>query len=397
MTPARVLFVIDSSAIGGAEQMICSLIEALPRGRAACYVACPPAGPMVRRYADAGAVVLPFRGPGAWRPSVIWQLARLIRRHRIQVVHTCLYTSDVGGALAARLAGNARVVAHVVGCNFLVVGAESGPRRWRRQLLSRVHRWVYRLADQVVAVSDHVRADLAERPGLRVPARRVAVIPHGCEDPPALSAERLEQVRQRYGLSSGEPLVAVAANLIPLKGHRYLLEALGRLAAQGLRVRCALIGDGPQREPLLRQAQALGIEDRVVVTGWIDNEVKWSLLHLSRCVALPSLSEGLPVSVLEAMAMGKPVVASRAGGIPEAVEHGRTGWLVRPADAAELAEALRRVLSDEEAAARMGAAGRQRRADLFSMAAMAARVQAVYDGARSEAEPCGSVAACCGK
>ncbi len=373
----RVLFVIGSAAIGGAEELMCLLVRGLTRAGHVCVLICPASGPMAARYREAGAEVslVPHQ---LLHPAAIWRIARLIRQHRIDVVHTCLYASDVAGLFAARLAGAPRIISHVVGCNF-VVSRERGWRRARKRLLSWAHRGIYALADCVIAVSDSVKADLATRPGLRVPPSKITVIRHGWDAPAASHGWTDEAGGPEIILDDGPAIVAVA-NLFPLKGHRYLLEAVELLVGRWPRLRCVLVGDGPERSALEQHARRLGLEERVRFAGWIDEPAKRRVIERSRCVVLPSLSEGLPVCVLEAMAFSKPVVASRIGGIPEIVEDGRTGMLVPPADSRALAEAIHALLSDAALAERMGQAGRQRLQQHFSAGQTIERMEELYAG-----------------
>lgn len=375
----RVLFVIDSAAIGGAEHVIWSLLQGLPRGQVEPYLVCPSSGPMVERYRHAASAVATLEGH-CLSPLSILKIASLIKRWKIDVVHTCLYTSDVGGILAARIARAPRVVSHIVGRNFYVT-EERGLRRVRRRLLSSCYRLVYRLSDRLIAVSEAVKVDLAERRGVRVSPEKITVIRHSPgHDGLAVSAEQVERVRRRLSLSEDAVVLSTVAHLIPIKGHRYLLQAMAQVAPSMPKAVCVLIGDGPERRPLERMAQALGLNGRVVFAGTLEEEeLKNALIQLSRAVVLPSLSEGLPVSLLEAMALGKPVVATDVGGMREVVVDQVTGLLVRPADPAALAGAILTLASNEELSGRMGQAGRRRVEETFSSREMVHRVAALYE------------------
>lgn len=373
----RVLFVIDSAAFGGAESVVHLLLRALSARGVACYVACPAEGPMVARYASGAVDVVTFRRR-LWHPFAILQLARCIRRWRIDVVHTCLYSSDVAGILAARLSRRARVVAHIVGHNFLVT-EERGVHRLRKQFLSRGYRLIYRWADRVIAVSEAVKADLVSRRGLKVRADKITVVPHTVpSEELTVSAEAMQRARRLLGPARDPILLVAIGSLIPLKGHRYLLEGLARAVPLVPNLSCVLVGDGPQRPALIALADRLGLNGHVVFAGAVADDVKHALLSLSRLVVLPSLSEGLPVAILEAMAFGKPAVATATGGNGEVVEDGVTGVLVPPANAGALAAAITRLASEEETAASMGRAARRRLEDAFPVRRMVGQLQAIY-------------------
>jgi glycosyltransferase involved in cell wall biosynthesis len=183
-------------------------------------------------------------------------------------------------------------------------------------------------------------------------------------------------VRARLGLPSGCPLVLAVGALVGHKGHRHLVDALPALAARVPGVRVVIAGSGPLRADLEAQAKALGVSDALVLAGQVDDLPGW--LPDADVLAMPSTEEGLGTSVLDGMCVGLPVVASRAGGIPEMVRDGSEGLLVGVGDAPALADALARVLGDGELRRRLGAAARQRVDDAFHVDRMVEETLAVY-------------------
>jgi glycosyltransferase involved in cell wall biosynthesis len=220
-----------------------------------------------------------------------------------------------------------------------------------------------------IAVSQAVAQQL--RQTFRVPAQKIQVIhnsiPWASFDNPCSAA-----LRATLSAETQRPVVLTVARLDKQKGHTYLLEALGQVPEAIL----ALAGDGPERTALTTLAQRLNLSERVIFLGH-RNDIG-DLLACCTLFVLPSIYEGLPLSVLEAMAAGKPVVATAVGGTPEALVHMETGLLVPPADPKALADAIRQILSDPERACRMGAAGRARVRREFSADSMAQRVMQVY-------------------
>ncbi len=377
----RILFVIDSAAIGGAESVVHMLLRGLSARGMACYVACPARGPMVARYRQCAAGVVTFQCR-LWHPLVIPRLARYISRRQIDVVHTYLYSSDIAGILAARMS-RARVVAHIVGHNFLVT-EERGILRLRKQCLSWLYRFIYRWADAVIAVSQAVKDDLALRRGVRVPPAKITVIPHSVWEPDLeISREHIAQARQRLAIREDAILCVTMGNLIPIKGHHYLLKGMQQLVRSIPSLRCVLIGDGPQRRALEQETARLGLNGHVIFAGALEGRLRNAVMHLSRVVVLPSLSEGLPVTLLEAMALAKPIVTTDVGGNREAVEDGVTGLLVPPRDSQALASAIGRLVSDEAFATRLGQTGRSRFQERFSLDRMLQQLHAVYTAGAS--------------
>ncbi|MBE0467024.1 MAG: glycosyltransferase family 4 protein, partial [Candidatus Desulforudis sp.] len=228
------------------------------------------------------------------------------------------------------------------------------------------------LADRVIAVADSLRAELV---ALGVaPPERVVTVHNGVTFRDSMSRGSPEAFRRELGLSADRPVVGTVARLAPQKGVEYLLRAGAELAGAGRPVHLVIVGDGPLREMLTREAISLGAD--VLFLGHRPDAA--ALMAAFDLFALPSVTEGLPLALLEAMAGGCPVVATRVGGVPEAVVDGTTGWLVPPADPAALAAAVAAALDDPVRRAELAAAGRERVRQVFTDARMVEKTLAVY-------------------
>jgi glycosyltransferase involved in cell wall biosynthesis len=229
---------------------------------------------------------------------------------------------------------------------------------------------------RILAVSDEVRRGYAG--ALRVPASRLAVVRNAIRVPPP---GRLGDPALRAALVRGRPeyVVLTPARLHAQKGHAYLIAA----AVQVPDATFVLAGDGPLRGELEARARELGVADRVLFLG--ERTDVPDLLAAADLVVLPSLFEGLPVSVLEAMAAERPVIATAIGGTDEAVAHERSGLLVPARDPEALASAIRRVRSDAVLSRRLAQAGRERVEREFSSAVTARQVMEIYDEVTAEA------------
>ena len=226
----------------------------------------------------------------------------------------------------------------------------------------------------VVAISLDVREKLVAA-GVR--AERIHVIRSAVEPPAGLpGAAGRAAARARFGIAEREVAIGVVAALERRKGHDVLLRALAGAGRALPSFRCLFCGDGSQRGPLARLAAELGIGERVRFLG--EQRQVADVLAALDLFVLPSRHEGLGVAVLEAMAMALPVVASAVGGLPEAVEAGRTGLLVPPEDPAALGRAIAELASDLERARRMGSDGRARVIAEFSMERMAEDYERLY-------------------
>jgi glycosyltransferase involved in cell wall biosynthesis len=278
------------------------------------------------------------------------QAYALIRRLRPTIVHTHLAKAGTVVRLAARLAGVPIIVhtyhGHVFHSYFSPL---------KTQFFLNIERTLGLFSDRLIAVGDKQRRELI---GYRVaPAHKIVAVPLGLEIEPMLEVERERgRLRAELGLTAGEVLVGIVARLVPVKAHEVFLEAAARIARAVPGARFLVIGDGERRAELERMVEQLGLSERTRFLGWRrDMRVVYADLDV---VALSSLNEGSPVAIIEAMAAGRPVVASDVGGVSEVVTDGQSGLLVPRRDVAALATAVIDLLRDPAGAAKLGAAAR---------------------------------------
>ena len=354
--PRRILLAIDSLQHGGAERHVVDLAVALHRRGDDVEVACSADGPLAAELREHGVpvhVAMPRLVKRRTSLRYAWALRRLVRRTRPDVVHAHLYASAAAAAIAT------------VGTDVPLVVCEQTEAPWRSRRARVMSRWVYRRARVVVAVSEAIR-DLLED-GFGVLPAKVALVRNSVTPVPADAAARD---------GARPPTIGTIARLHPEKGLHHLLEAAPRIAAAVPGARFAVVGDGPLRAELEAAAREHGVADRVEFLGARDDARR--LMAGFDLLVLPSISEGTPLTIVEAMLAGLPVVASAVGGIPEQVVDGVTGLLVPPRDPDALAAAATRVLSDPELARRLGEAGRARAEAEFSHATTIRRIDAVY-------------------
>ena len=340
-------------AVGLAESEAAVVDDARRRG---CRVVDVPA---------LGREVRPLRDLAALR-----QLTALMRRERPRIVHT--HTSKAGflGRLAARLARVPAVIHQPHGHVFY--GYWGAPRT---ALYVALERRAARWTDRIVTLTERGTAEHLAR-GIGRPGQ-YATVPSGVPTaalraaaPPRAAA------RARLGLAPDAYVVAGLGRLVPVKGFDLLVEALPRLAAEVPSARVLLVGDGPERAALEARARALGVAARLHVTG-ATPEVA-AHLAAADVLAAPSRNEGMGRALVEAMALGLPVVATAVGGIPAVVEDGGCGRLVPPGDADALAAALAGLGRDARLRETLGRAAVVR-AEAFSSEVALARMHAVYD------------------
>lgn len=355
--PLTILHVDPERALGGGERQVLGLLAHLRAGGHRQRLAADPRGRLAPLAAELGIPVdpLPIRNHldliGARR------LRALLARDRFDVVH---FHTARAHALTAFLGsgGAARVVTRRM--DYPLRGG------WYTRRL-------YNAGVQaVLAISAGVRAALVAS---GVDPARIHLVPSGVEAERFAAAAALRAAaRARLGLAADAWVLAAVGALEARKGHTVLLDALAPLAVPSLVVVCA--GEGGERDALTARTAALGLGATVRWLGRV-NDVA-ALLAAADVLVMPSRHEGLGVAALEAMAAGLPVIASRVGGLPEAVADGETGLLVPPGDPAALAAAIARLAADRPFARALGDAGAARVRARFTMAAMASATLAVY-------------------
>lgn len=289
----------------------------------------------------------------------IQRTVEFIKRENVQVVYFTDQVAYSSTYLRLRWAGVRHIVVH-----DHTSGARTKPwivKRYIKWLLARLPWW---LADTVITVSDYVAHRQIEV-GL-IPSNRVTRVWNGLPIP-QLDPAAKDRVRKLLGFEKGRPLVACACRATPEKGVSVLFQAFNRISTKTLGPRPALVyvGDGPQLSALQALRNTLRCSKDIYLVGYRKDAL--TILEGADLCVIPSIwQDAFPLSVLETMALGKPVIGTRVGGIPEMVEHGRTGLLVPPSDDIALSEAIRELLVDPFRAAQLGAAARQRVRDFFT-------------------------------
>jgi glycosyltransferase involved in cell wall biosynthesis len=293
------------------------------------------------------------------------RLSRFIAHVRPDIVNSHLFRSTAIAAPLARWHG-ARAVETYHG--------REGWRQGFAPLRFLPDRVIGRCLDRVIAVSEAARNFLIRAKGYR--ADKITVVPNGRDLSVFTPGRAREAVRKELGLDRAVPLVAVVGRLEPQKGHAYLLDAWPAVTRELPDARLLVIGDGGLRDALADQARARGVADSVVFAGFRADVPR--MLDAIDVLCLPSLYEGTPLALFEAMAAGKAIVATAVDGNAEVLEDGRTGLLVPARDPAALAQAVLRVLEAPTLRARLGAAARQASRD-YDIETTVRRLEALYD------------------
>jgi len=287
---------------------------------------------------------------------------RLIRRENISLIHAHEFSAIVYGWIVARITG-IPFVGTIHGKNYYW---EKARRRLAYRMVSR--------AGRLVAVSEDLKQFVVEKVG--IPASRILMIYNGVKPDILVSDAEVDSCRAELGLQAGDRVIGSVGSLYQVKGHRYLLDAMPAVLSRHPNTVLLLVGRGELEVSLKEQAKRLGIDRQVRFLGMRQDVPR--LLAAMEVFVLPSLSEGLSMAVLEAMASGKPVVATRVGGNPELLDYGKAGLLVRSEDAQDLAANLTKILDDGEMIRAMGRAGEDRVLRNFTMDRMVAQYRDLY-------------------
>ena len=368
----RVLSVLDSPTDqGGAERFALGLVSHLPRDRFEPWVcstrfATPEAS---EALADAGVSHISLRRTGKLDVHRLSGLAMLLKMGRFDVVHAHMFGSNVWGTVLGKL------------CNVPVIIAHEHNWSYTGELMRRMidRHLIARYATRFVAVSESNRTRMIELEG--IPAEKVLVlptayIPHRVTEPTDIRAE--------LGLAPDARIIGVAATLRVEKALEVMISAAAQVVQRFGDAHLVIAGDGPQRGLLEAHVADTGLTGHVHFLG--ERRDVTPILETVDVGALSSDWEGMPLFVLECMTTGTPVVATNVGGLPEVIEHDRTGLLVPPRDPAALAEAISALLTDPERARRLAAAAAERTRG-YSIETVAQRFADLYEQLMSEATP----------
>ena len=318
----RILLVVNGTDFGGTEINVSRIAVTLrKRGHHVCVLSLKRLGPVGRQIAQTGIAVCSLEMGesvalrGVVRGTVV--LAQWLRREEVDVIHSFLPRATVMSRIANRLSGARRP--HIA-------NEESTDFR-RPRLVQMLNRRTAGLSERIVTVSAAVRDVLVGRDGL--PSEKIVAVPTGV-DLEAIDQQRETDIRTELRLAPSSEVLCAIGRLTRVKGHVYLIRALARLARDVPDVHVVLVGDGPEDRRLRSEANAHGVESRVRFLGSRADAI--GIMKSTDVFVLPSLEEGLPVVLLEAMACSLPIVASNVGGVGELIQHGETGLLVAPAE-----------------------------------------------------------------
>jgi len=371
----NLLYVFDNMEFGGGERVFAQIINRLSEKKYSIMVACLPTGAFIEKVKRSGVQVKSVDMRNRFNLGVILQLAGLMKRERVDIVHSQGARADFFARMAAKLAGVPVVVSTVP---MPVEGFDVNPIR--KLIYMVFNRFSERFVDRFMVVSDALQKLMIEKRGIE--SQRVVKIYNGIElDEYCISDEEIVYGRSRFrkesGLGDDVPVIGVIGRLVWQKGFEYFIEAVPGVLKKNPEALFLIVGEGELKDELKAKSKKLGLENKIIFTGFMD-DVKDVLASVDIFV-MPSLLEGLPMTLLEAMAMKKPIVAASIEGIMEILENDVSGLLVPPRDTKALAEAITYMLTHKDKALQMGSAASKIVTERFGVDIMVQKVEEVYE------------------
>ncbi len=362
----RVLQLVEGLSLGGAETKLLELIDHMDKSRFETTVCSLGLGnnKLLHRVKELDVDFLQMERKNRFDVTLPFRLAKLAKEKQIDVIMTTLFYADFMGALAGKIAGTKAVF------SWETISAPE----WLYPRRLYPYRFAIRYCTNVISVSKATARWLSDERG--VAPDKVIVIPYGVDIDKFSPGKNLE-LKRSLGLADDAPVVGTVARLHPQKGHKYLIEAAPEIIRNVPNVKFVFAGDGETRTELEQMVQQKGIAEHFMFLGFRSDVHE--LLNVFDMFVLPSLYEGLPNVILEAMATGLPVVACAVDGTPELVVDGETGYLAEPRVPEQLAVKISDIMSKPERAKSFGEAGRLRAEEHFSLTKEVNEFQTLYE------------------
>jgi glycosyltransferase involved in cell wall biosynthesis len=373
MKKIKILQMIDQPFLGGGQINLLSLAKNLDKEKFEVFVCSGEEGPLVDEVRKNNLTYFPVAFSKKLNRKTVKDLIPVLRDNKIDILHTHGGVAGFYGRWAARKCRLPVIIHTLHGIHYL---------HYRNFLLKWIYvlleRYFSRFTDALIFVSD---ADREKGKRFKLaPEEKMVVVKNGID----LSSRELqkkleseiEKNRRDLGLQSSQPIVGTVARLHRQKGITYLLKAAKRICQAFPEIKILIVGGGPLRSKLEREAQRLGLEDVVWFMGKREDVTKF--LSIFDIFVLPSLWEGLPYVLMEAAALGKTVVATDIDGVREVIENGKTGILVPPRNPESLAQAVRRLLQDKGYALKLGQKIGEEVLPRFTLSRMVTQIQNLY-------------------
>ena len=367
----RVLYVVENTTFGGGERGFGQLSTSIDKSRFLPHIAAHPGGPLENMALDNDLNFFPLNMNRKANLKTISEITKIINRHKINLVHSMGSRADFFARMAVRNVISAKVVSTIA---MLIEGYD----------VSRLRKLIYKCADcyssrfvsRYITVSKALKQRLVKE--RKISEKKISVIYNGVEldkyDPERFHANKL---RKLLNIENSTVLVGSIGRMVYQKGFKYLIEAARILHRKNFNIHFVLIGEGPDEKSLKELVETYDLSDICTFTGQRFDIPQ--LLSDLDIFAFPSVLEGLPRVVIEAMAMAKPIVATNIDGVREQLEHGSTGFIVPPGQAATFAKAIAQLIEDKDMATRLGSEARKQAMVKFDLKQTVSNIEKLYE------------------
>jgi glycosyltransferase involved in cell wall biosynthesis len=363
-----ILLVIDNIEFGGGERGFLQLTRGL-RNRFEFFVAAMPGGTFQQKIEEVGIPFVPLDVSRRISLRPILQLRRLLKAHKIDIIHSQGARIDFFARIAGRIANVPHILSTI---QMPIEGFDVGILRKKIYLC--MDRLSGRFVERFIVVSGALERLLTQERG--VPVQRVVRIYNGIEVDLYQPLLKHTDLRKEWGIPSTIPLIGAVGRLVWQKGFEFFIKAIPEILQSSPEAKFLIVGEGPLRSQLEKSAQTLNINDSLIFTGF-RNDIRQILSSID-VLMVPSLLEGLPMIILEGMAMAKPIVATNIDGITEQISHEGEGILVPIRKPEALAGAVSRIIENDELATALGRAARKKVETYFSVEHMVRETEKVY-------------------
>jgi glycosyltransferase involved in cell wall biosynthesis len=365
----RVALLTDADVFAGTERHILDLARGLRGEGVNVRIACPSPAVLEDAARSEGIPVITIQKKGLLNQEAANTLAGLLKSGELDIIHAHNGRSWLTAATAVSRAGVGRCIAtqHFIEPNHAT-------QKGIKAIISKTaHHWVTERTERIIAISQAVRQSMLDRH--EAPSEKITVIPNGITAP-EVSPDAVIELRKSLNIEPDASLVVCAARLEPEKDIATLISAMARVVNEHPNAQCLIAGEGSQHAALEQQIGVMNLEKSVRLLGFRNDA--HTIIAASDLFVLPSLAEPFGLVLLEAMSLGKPVVATRAGGPVEIVEDGVTGMLVSPKSPEEMAKVITNILFNQLISSKMSLFAAKRFADNFTVKRMAQDVHSIY-------------------
>lgn len=364
MYEVNLLYLITELNVGGAEKVLARLVAGLNKEKYRILVcSLQKKGPVADEIEQCGIKVVSLDMKGKLNLNAPLKLFSLLKKEKVDILHSYLFHANL----------LARIVGRLARVPIIISSERTMEMEGNHRVI--INRLTAFLADCITANSNSVREFISRQ--ISIDPKKLVTIYNGLDVSEFQGKRNSSEVRKKWGIDPDKVVIGCVARLDPRKGHEYLFKAAVRVVDKHPNALFLLVGYGLLRKKLEDMTEELGLASKVIFTGVCDDVPR--MLSIMDIFVLPSLYEGFPNAVLEAMAASRPVVATSVAGTPEIVVDNETGILVPRANPEALAEAINSLIQTPERAEKMGRAGRLRVENYFSLEKMVKRTEELYE------------------